>query len=159
MDIPVEVVVFSVQSLLVGAYAGQVEEVFRSEAIYADSDDGFFSFLYRGREGRGIDFAFWLTQHGSGECHYWWQENTKNRLLAATLLIVKHASPAYRGVRIDKVEEFMLCPLDRIHTLPVIMQRMTCTPALWGIARTRECLIPLIDLSKLVIKQNYTDFT
>jgi chemotaxis signal transduction protein len=152
VDTPVEVVVFSVQNRQFGAYAGQVEEVFRAETIYADGDDGFLSFRFRGSESRGIDFAFWLTQHDSREHQDCWPDNTRDCSLGATLLIVKQAAHEYRGIRIDTVEEFMLCSLNHIHTLPVIMQRVCRTQALWGIAHKGECLIPLLDLSKLVIR-------
>jgi chemotaxis signal transduction protein len=152
MDTSVEVVVFSVQGRLFGTYAGQVEEVFCAEVIHADGDDGFLSFMYRGDESRGIDFAFWLTQQDSKEYQYRWQDNERARSLGAILLMMKHAGHEYCGVRIDTVEEFMLCSLNHIHTLPIIMQKLGSSPAIWGIAHKGECLIPLIDLSKLVIQ-------
>jgi chemotaxis signal transduction protein len=151
VDTPVEIVVFSVQSRLFGAYAGQVEEVFCAEAIHEDGDDGFLSFLYRGNESRGIDFAFWLTQQDFRDHQHCWQNNERKRSVGATLLIMKQAGHEYRGVRIDTVEEFISCSLNHIHTLPVSMQRVCRTPALWGIARKGDYLIPLIDLSRLVL--------
>ncbi len=147
MDRPIELLVFSAQNLLFGAYAGQVAGVAHSNEQYALSDDGLFSFLHRGEENRGIDVLFWLNHH-SGQND---DAGKHKHTLPSTLLLMHPLDCVYRAVWVDEVEEFLTASLDYLHTFPVFMQKSRHASALWGIARHKDHLIPLIDLSKLLM--------
>ena len=149
MDRPIELLVFSVQNLVFGAYAGHVASVAQSGERYALSDDGIFFFLHSGEEIRGLDFMVWLRRC-SGQNDYGGEHI---RTLPSTLLFIQPPDCVYRAVRIDEVKEFLTVSLDRLHTFPLFMQQRCQAVALWGIARHKDRLIPLIDLSKLSMAQ------
>lgn len=150
MDTPIELVIFSARHVIFGAYAGQVEEILKAEDVRAEPGRVFFSFRYKGSESRGVDFSLWLEQQDS-RVRPGFEKKCENGPSDTTLLILKHAGPEYRGVRIDRIEELIMFSLNQIHTLPVLVQKLSCTPALWGIAQREDRLIPLIDLSQLVV--------
>lgn len=147
---PIELMIFSARHLIFGAYAGQVEEILKAEDVCAEAGRVFFSFQYQGSESRGVDFFLWLEQQDSREQSDFGKE-FEHGSSETTLLILKHAGPGYRGVRIDRIEELITFSLNQIHTLPVLVQKLSRTPALWGIAQREDRLIPLIDLSQLVL--------
>ncbi len=147
VDRPIELLVFSAQNLVFGAYAGQVAGVTHSSERYVLSDDGFFSFLHKGEEHRGIDFMFWLHCH-SGQNDY---AGKHTHTLPSMLLLIRSLDCVYRAVWVDDVEKFLTASLDCLHTFPLFMQKRCHAVALWGIVRQKDRLIPLIDLSKLSV--------
>ncbi len=148
MDTPIELLVFSAQGMLFGAYAGHVAEVVHAEEQYTLSENGCFSWVYRDTEYQGIDFRYWLNQHTASQ-------NSVSQIECARpskLLLITSWNCPYQAVWVDDVEQFLTVSVDCLHTLPVFMQKIRHGSALWGIVCHENSMILLIDLFKLLDK-------
>ena len=140
---------FSAQQMWWGVCAEQIEELLDVKDLHEQVPLGLiFPLRYRGRNIQGIDFSLWIdAQEFAGRS----DRRATDIFPAAKILIIKRVNAERIGVRIDQLEGLVCLPIEHVHALPRLMQRTRRIQGLWGIAVVENRMIPLVDLSQLMV--------
>lgn len=157
----VNLLLFSVQNLLFGVCAEQVEELLKDRVPEEQEErDTESIILYKGQNIRIIDFSTWIKQERGTRNEEFFELQETNivpnsreyddfYIPSPKTLIIKHRAEGYVGVRIDYLDDLATVSIKHIHSLPIIMQKTKRIQGLWGIALVKSRPAILIDLSQL----------
>lgn len=146
MNKKIHLVVFSLQELLFGIYAEQVEELLDQEEFQTpEIIEPEYSLSYQGQDIRVIDFSMWLRLRNKKKS----VQEGKHSFSSSRILIIKQRYNGYMGVRIEQLEGLVSVALHQIHALPVLMQKTRCIEGLWGIAVVGDHSVILLDPTRL----------
>lgn len=163
----INLLLFSVQNIIFGVHADQVEELLKAESCsVAEKDSCEYTISYKNQELRVLNFSEKLqldkrpkSEHNMATSQ---EDNSESFMFSDPLtfpssihttspkiLVIKHQHEGYIGFHIKGLRKLITISLDQIHALPFIMQRKKQIQGLWGIALLDEGLVILINLEQL----------
>lgn len=153
MDNTLHLFIVTACQWMFGVCAEHVEEVLEGGLPKANQPVSTESTLqYRGSAIRLIHFSAWLALKESDSAAQTFAPHRPQSAESAALpkiVIVKHPVERFIGVQIDDVREFLPISVTQIHSMPILMQKTSRIPGLWGIVVLGEHLVVLIDLTQL----------
>ncbi|GAK60050.1 hypothetical protein U27_07037 [Candidatus Vecturithrix granuli] len=163
----IDLLIFSVQNLVFGVWAQQVEELLKAEnRLDLAEADKEYTIPYRQRDLRVIDFSKYLKlrtprrELQKADSAFEPQSNAKSpfectcnlsddSFFSSKILVIKNRKHEYMGIHVENVKHIVTMTFDHIYALPKIMEQQKQIAELWGIAFFHEEVVLLIDLTQL----------
>ncbi len=148
----ISLLLFSVNALSFGVYAGQVEELLDARTFPESKDISSGSLIsYKGQDIWVINFSrrLRLEQHQETMIPARPREEDFAPGSSPKILIIKCRNGSYSGICVKHLEKLLTISMNQVYSLPLIMQKKKEIQAIWGIALIENRPVILIDPEQL----------